>query len=593
MAPFRHLRIAVSLLSMRSKRVLSVAVFAQMLTNLLDLLGVFVIGALTSLVIRGLNGQVEGNRVSALLEFLNLSNLTYEQKTLSLLVVAVFFLLSKSILSMLITKRLYQFLANRSAEATRRLLLDFFAGGARRINSREKQSSIFALTFGVSTLILGVLGSTISLIVDAALLAIMLIGLFYISATTTTATVAYFFIVAILVHRITNKQLKTLGRQHSDISIRINSSISDILGSYRELYVRNALVRYVAQIGRDRFLQARIDASLQFRSSFNKYVYEIALILGILLLILTQASRSNFAGTTSTTAIFIAAAFRVVPALARIQSSLLAVSTSFAQAEVTVHLIQELRSRNSSKSNIESQNTRIAEIDSPKAIAIKLKKLDFSFEDSKENQLSNLNLEILRGEKIGLIGSTGEGKSTLIDLILGILRPSRGQVEIFGVPPKSFFEQYPGKVALVPQKIHINSASLRENLMLGLGAPVSDKEIWSILDTVDLANRVRSFDRGLENIILENDGQLSGGQKQALGLARALLSRPEILVMDESTSAMDSLLETKILENVFSIPNLTVLFVSHRVNSLKRCDSIWKLSDSNIQVLKTNEVISD
>lgn len=592
MAPFRHLQIAISLLSRRSKRVLGVAVFAQMLTNFLDLLGVFVIGALTSLVVRGLNGQTEGDRVSAFFKVLNLSDFNYEQKILTLLVVAVFFLLSKSILSMLITKSLYQFLANRSAEATRQLLLDFFAGGAREINSREKQSSIFALTFGVSTLILGVLGSTISLIVDATLLVIMLIGLFYLSATTTTATVVYFLFVAILVHRITNRQLKVLGSRHSEISIRINSSIADILGSYRELFLRNALVPYVAQIGRERFQQAKIDASLQFRSSFNKYVYEVALILGILILILTQASSSNFVGTTSTTAIFIAAAFRVVPALARIQSSLLAVSASFAQAEVTVNLIHEFRFRESDATEIESRIHRDLEIKPPKTIAVKLHNVNFSFPDSIENRLENLNLEVLQGEKIGIIGPTGEGKSTLIDLMLGILRPTRGEVEIFGIPPRYFFEQFPGKVALVPQRIYINSTTLRENLLLGLAVPVSDEEIWSVLDQVGLTSRIKSFEDGLESIVLENDGQLSGGQKQALGLARALLSHPEILVMDESTSAMDSLLETKVLESVFSIPNLTILFVSHRVKSLKRCSSIWKLSGSSIQILKTSDVIN-
>lgn len=582
------LKSALWLLPSRTRKTLFLSVLAYMSLSVLDIAGVLVIGALTSIVLRGLNGLEEGNRVGALFDFLGATGISYESKVILLVTLAVSFLVTKSLLALFVSKKLSFFLANRGAEASKSLIAAYFSNGVHKLYNQNKQQSIFALTNGVSQIISGVLGSTINLMVDITLLLVMLVGLATLSPVATLATLCFFLLTAWVLHKITIRQVSDLGRRHSIVTVGINEKISTLIGTFRELYVQNSTRAYYESIGKERFEQAGIEASLQFRSSVSKYVYEIAMILGVLLIVVSQIISSDFVATTSTTAVFLAAIFRIVPALARAQQSIVSISVSLAQATISLNLVDQLKHslKQESARDAKRFNQEVVESHSSKnKFVIEISDLSFAYDDSRRDLFNGVNLVAKKGDKIALIGKSGVGKSTFLDLVLGIATPKSGYVKLMSSDPKDLYLTNPRALCFVSQRPYLLSTSVRENLTFGLGEyQPSDQEMWGALEKVGMLSAVSKLSDGLDTPIGEGGAILSGGQRQALSIARAMIVDPQILILDEATSAMDYELERKVLTNFFKNRSLTMVIVTHRQTNLKFFDRIWKLEKKGVRV---------
>jgi ABC-type multidrug transport system fused ATPase/permease subunit len=216
--------------------------------------------------------------------------------------------------------------------------------------------------------------------------------------------------------------------------------------------------------------------------------------------------------------------------------------------------------------------------------SISLSNVTLTYPDSSSPAISEINLVIEPGTSVAIVGTSGAGKTTIIDTVLGVLSPDSGQVLISNLPPIEAIAKWPGAISYVPQKIYISPGTIKQNISLGYPDELlTDELAWDFLRLVRLDEFINRSPEGL-NTHLEEDGQkISGGQRQRLGIARALFTRPQILVLDEATNALDSKTEFEISESIKTLSGkVTVLVIAHRLSTIRSMDKILYLEDGKV-----------
>jgi ABC-type multidrug transport system fused ATPase/permease subunit len=215
---------------------------------------------------------------------------------------------------------------------------------------------------------------------------------------------------------------------------------------------------------------------------------------------------------------------------------------------------------------------------------IELDRVSFKYPNAEKELFDEISLSIPEGSFVGLVGSSGAGKTTLVDLMLGILDPSGGKVMISGLSPKDAVARYPGAIAYLPQDVVVVNGSIRRNVTLGFPEKsIPDDLIWSALEIAHLSDFVKKLPEQLESPVGDRGTKLSGGQKQRLGIARAMITRPKILVLDEATSALDGELETNIGDAIQRMRGeVTIVMIAHRLSTIRNCDVIFHFTDGKL-----------
>lgn len=213
-----------------------------------------------------------------------------------------------------------------------------------------------------------------------------------------------------------------------------------------------------------------------------------------------------------------------------------------------------------------------------------LKDVNFSYTGRKNSILENANMEVHKGQSIGIIGASGAGKTTAIDIMLGLLKPQSGQVLVDGIDIEENMESWLECLAYIPQTIFLMDDSIKANVAFGKNkSEVDEKRIWEVLREAQLEDFVKNLPDGINTAIGEAGVRLSGGQRQRIGIARALYNNPDILFFDEATSALDSETEAAIMEAINQLKgNKTLIIIAHRLTTIEKCDFIYKVEDGKI-----------
>jgi ATP-binding cassette, subfamily B, bacterial PglK len=207
--------------------------------------------------------------------------------------------------------------------------------------------------------------------------------------------------------------------------------------------------------------------------------------------------------------------------------------------------------------------------------------------------IRGLSFEIVAGESFGIIGKTGSGKSTLLDVILGVLEPDRGMVSVDGLPLGERRDEWQRSIGYVPQDVYLVDDTLRANVALGwYRDDVEEERVLEAIRLAELDEVVANLPEGLDTRVGERGVRLSGGQRQRVGLARALYTRPSVLVLDEATSNLDQVTERQIVETLTELRGgLTMIYVTHRIASVRNCDRILYLEDGSMRALGSFEAV--
>jgi ABC-type multidrug transport system fused ATPase/permease subunit len=214
---------------------------------------------------------------------------------------------------------------------------------------------------------------------------------------------------------------------------------------------------------------------------------------------------------------------------------------------------------------------------------------NFRYPGADQDAISKVSLRIESGEVVVFVGSSGAGKSTIVDLLLGVLEPASGSVLISECNPREAFENWPGAVAYVPQDVLIFNGSIRENIALGFEpTTIPDAALLDALEKAQLLDYVLALPNGLDSQVGDRGARMSGGQRQRLGIARALLTKPRLLVLDEATSSLDGETESNIAEGVKSLKGeVTVVIIAHRLSSVRSAEKVIYLHEGRVLSIGT------
>ena len=216
---------------------------------------------------------------------------------------------------------------------------------------------------------------------------------------------------------------------------------------------------------------------------------------------------------------------------------------------------------------------------------IELKNITFAYPDADKNIFTGADMVVPKGKSVGIMGSSGAGKSTIVDILLGLLHVKEGEILCDGKNIFSNYESWLAQVGYIPQSIYLIDESIRDNIAFGIDQDeISDERIWEVCREAQLADFIKSLPEGLDTKIGDRGVRLSGGQRQRIGIARALYHNPEILVFDEATSALDNETEAAVMEAVNSFHGKkTMVIIAHRLNTIEKCDIIYEVKDEKIE----------
>jgi ABC-type multidrug transport system fused ATPase/permease subunit len=427
---------------------------------------------------------------------------------------------------------------------------------------------------------MGVLGTAAILISDFSLLIIMAIGLFVLDPILAISTLAVFGSISLVLFKLLNTKAQLLGEKNAILQVESNTKVLEILSSYREAVVSHRRANYAIAVSKTRYQLAETIAELSFMPNISKYVIESAVVFGALTVAAVQFVLKDAANAVATLSVFLAAGARIAPAVMRIQQGAITIKGSIGAAAPTLNLIDEL-SLVSDREQIE----QVLNVDhigfDPQVV---LENVSLVYPNTTKPALSKISLEITPGSFVAFVGPSGAGKTSLVDVLLGILYPTSGSVKLSSTPPLEAFSKWPGAVSYLPQDIEIVNGSVRDNICLGLSAKrVSDELLWEAVDGAQLRSLVESLPLGLDAQMGERGMKISGGQRQRLGIARALLSKPKLIVLDEATSALDGETEFKVTESLLALKGkVTIVMIAHRLSTIREADQIYYLENGEI-----------
>jgi len=479
----------------------------------------------------------------------------------------------------MITKRNLAFLGSRGAILSADLFKKTLNLPIVVLQSKNSQDRLFALTNSVTTIMTGVLAPAANLLSDFSVLVFLLIGLFVFDPVTAVLSILIFGSVALLMYFLLHNKARRLGKAETELNIRTNESVLDSLNLFREIYVKNKKDFYVSEFRNTRSRQANISAQLSFLPSISKYISESVLLIATLSVAAVQFILHDAAHATAAFGIFLAAGSRMAPAIMRLQSNALLIKGNLGNSQIGFDFISEL---NNYSLPIRSGRSKLAE----KLFSgnIGINNVTFRYPGAINPALSNVNLQIVMGSRVALVGPSGAGKSTLVDLILGVLNPESGTIEISGVTPVEAIQNWPDKISYAPQNTFILNGTILENLTLtSENDDKSRLSAWKALELAQLADFVRELPETLDSQVGENGSRLSGGQRQRLGIARTLFSNPKVIVLDESTSALDVQTEALFMEAFMNLgAEVTIITIAHRLSTIRNSDQIVYIDHGKI-----------
>lgn len=583
-------RKSVSMLAEGKRILLYVAAGFQISLGLLDLLGIALIGLVAAVAVSGIAPATLPDWVESLLDATGLENLTISQLSVFLALTAVFVLVAKTVISALMTRVITRFLAHRQADLSVTLAREFLQRPLTQVQRWTTSEATYALGQGVSAATVALLGSAIIIASEVFLFTVIGLSLFFYDPILTVVAAAFFTLIVVVLHRILGRAAARNAEAIKTTSIDTLSVVSEALSTYRETTVLNRRDLYVSRYDGIVSKYATASANNAFILEVPKYILEAALYIGVLLLGVVQFITKDWAAAATTTALFLAAGSRVIPSMLRFQGAGITIRNAAVMAQPTFYMFDSLqqprtRGLDEGATQISARLHQVIDTGYPDFIAdVEVRDISLTFPDAIEPVINRVSFAASQGSSVALVGSTGAGKSTLADLVLGVLLPDSGHVLLGGVPPREAIETWPGAIAYVPQNVALIAGTVKQNVALGMPeSEIKEELVWEALRRAHLADFLIDHREGLQTWIGERGFKLSGGQRQRLGIARALYTRPKLLVLDEATSALDAETELAIIATLAELEGqVTTITVAHRLATVRNADQVIYLENGRI-----------
>jgi ATP-binding cassette subfamily C protein len=482
-------------------------------------------------------------------------------------------------LSIILIKKSLQGISTASAHISSGLIEKVFRLNRIQNLGLAPQEVLYSVTQGITLVTIGIVGTFVTIIGDIGLIALMFTGILILNPLIALISFAIFGFTSILLSKNLHTRAVELGSQTANLNIESNRLILESVMMHSDLLIRNRVNLFTDKISLTRTKLMDTNRQQIFLPNISKYVFETTILIGAFILASVEFILFDAPTAVASLTLFMASGSRVIPALLRSQQGIMAIRANLSASEVTLSLVEKLK-----ESQHTSEIQTVADFEHKNFIPeVRIEDLDFKFGEGGGFALKNINLELKSGEFVAIVGKSGSGKSTLLNLILGLENPSHGRINISGVSPRTATCQWTGALAYVPQDIKIIDNSIRENILLGFTTDeVSDQEIFGILQLLGLSELVSRPD-GLDTRISQFYGGLSGGQIQRIGIARALITKPKLIILDEATSSLDAETESTVNSLFQSLHGkVTVIVVAHRLSTVQNADRLYWMEQGRI-----------
>jgi len=387
----------------------------------------------------------------------------------------------------------------------------------------------------------------------------------------------YLTLIGCVLFFVVTRRSRQAGRVNQNYSVRSVRLVTEMIGALKEVTLRNKLEEVAAVVQDNRGHSTRARSNIQFLGQVPRYVLEAGIIGGVVLVGITGYLTGELPGALLAVAVFGLAGFRMAPSIIRFQAVVSQVTANQPHAEAVV---REIRAVEAASTHLSDRGSRpLAE--HPEAMTFDA--VSFRYADDAPDAVQDLSFRIPIGSSVAFVGSSGAGKSTIIDLILGLIEPTSGTISIDGVDLRELTTAWRDRVGYVPQDVALFDSTIAQNVALSWTDDIDRDRVRTSLKQAQLLELVDARESGIDGAVGERGLALSGGQRQRLGIARALYPQPLVLVMDEATSALDTATEAAVSAAIRELQGtVTLITIAHRLSTIRDADRIFFLSGGRI-----------
>lgn len=435
-----------------------------------------------------------------------------------------------------------------------------------------------------------VLMHTLQLVAEIVVCVVLGVFLFNVSHSI-TAVIGILLVICVAVFTKINRSFaKRLGKEAQIYKGKLYQWVNQSLGGVKEVKVLNREDFFVSSYKKYYKLYIKGLRLNRLLSITPKYMVEAVCMTGMLIAIVIKLNfgRKDVTDFIPQLATFAVAAFRLLPSVGRINEHV----TNILYAVPSVDLIyDDLKGIEDYQKQQGQEEGREWNFEN----AITAKNITYAYPNTETNVLENANCIIPKGKTVAFIGSSGAGKTTMADIILGLLAPQRGQIRVDDIDVFRNLTLWHHKIGYIPQVIYLSDDTIRRNIAFGVHDDrIDDRAVDEALKKAQLADFVESLPEGLDTIVGDRGIRLSGGQRQRIGIARALYHDPEILVLDEATSALDNDTETAVMEAIEHLQgSKTMIIIAHRLTTIRNADIIYEVKDQQVIERSKDYVFAD
>ena len=498
------------------------------------------------------------------------------------ILIAVYFI--KSIYLILLTFIQKRLLANILRYLTNTLFSSYL-NEEYSFHLKNNSSALIKNLQAEVSLFTSYLSSIISIITEGVLLIAVVFTIIYFEPVAAITLFLFFSILALLFHQLTKTKISKWGQEREKSDKHLLKNIFESISGIKEIKLLNKEDFFQKLLEKQTKLKADIYTKQLTLNSIPRHYLELVSISGVVLIILVSLSHSpELKNVITTLGICLAGTFKIIPSFNRIIGSFQNIKFNAPSIDIIYDEMYSLKRKTKKtvkQTGIEFKSNLL------------IKNLHFSYLNSSKRVLNNINLKIEKGTTIGIIGGSGEGKSTLVNILIGLLNPTKGEIKVDNkLLDASNLKAFQGHIGYVPQDIYLIDDSIKNNIALGIHSnEISSKRLDKSIKDSQLSKFINSISEGIETMVGERGVKLSGGQKQRIGIARALYNDPDILVLDEACSALDIEIEKEVMKSInFLKRQKTIIIISHRHSSLIECDKIFEMESGQLNEYKHSDL---